>query len=230
MDHSESIRLMAAEKYLLGELAPESREEFEEHFFDCQECALEVRAGAAFVEHSKVLLSEPIAVVSARASTPARANPGWFAWLRPAFVVPVMAALLAVVGYQNLVTYPKLKDETAFVSRPQILASASLINANTRGANKTVISARRGEAFLLFMDIPAETRFSSYVAELDGPTGSSEWSLTIPAEAAKETVPIRVPADHRGAGMYTLVVRGVDSSGGKNSEVARYPFELQIQK
>jgi hypothetical protein len=229
MDHSESIRLMAAEKYLLGELTPEAREQFEEHFFDCQECALEVRAGAAFVEHSKVLLSEPVAVSSARASIPARANPGWFAWLRPAFVVPVMAALLAVVGYQNLVTYPKLKDEMAFVSRPQILASASLMNANTRGANKTVVSARQGEAFLLFVDIPAETRFSSYVAELDGPTGSSEWSLTIPAEAAKETVPIRVPADHRGAGMYTLVVRGVDSSGAKGSEVGRYPFELQVR-
>jgi len=37
MDHGESIRLMAAEKYLLGELAPELREQFEEHFFDCQE-------------------------------------------------------------------------------------------------------------------------------------------------------------------------------------------------
>ena len=49
MDHSESIRLMAAEKYLLGELAPELREQFEEHFFDCQECALDVRAGAALV-------------------------------------------------------------------------------------------------------------------------------------------------------------------------------------
>jgi hypothetical protein len=229
MDHSESIRLMAAEKYLLGELAPESREEFEEHFFDCHECALEVRAGAAFVEHSKVLLSEPVAVSSGRASVPARAKPGWFAWLRPAFVVPVMAALLAVVGYQNLVTYPRLKDEMAFVSRPQILASASLINANTRGANKTVISARQGEAFLLFMDIPAETRFSSYVADLDGPTGSSEWSLTIPAETAKDTVPIRVPADHRVAGMYTLVVRGVDPSGAKGSEVGRYPFELQVR-
>ena len=29
MDHTESIRLMAAEKYLLGELTPEQRDEFE---------------------------------------------------------------------------------------------------------------------------------------------------------------------------------------------------------
>jgi len=228
MDHSESIRLMAAEKYLLGELTPELREQFEEHFFGCQECALDVRAGAALVEHSKVVLSEPVAESVRRpVAVPARA--GRLAWLRPAFVAPVLAALLVVVGYQNLVTYPKLKGEVAVVNRPQILASASLINANTRGAGKTVVTARQGEPFLLFVDIPAETRFSSYVAELDGPHGNSEWSLTIPAETTKDTVPIRVPADHRQAGVYTLVVRGVDSSSGKGVEVGRYPFELQIR-
>jgi Putative zinc-finger len=229
MDHSESIRLMAAEKYLLGELTPESREQFEEHFFDCQECALDVRAGAALVEHSKVVLSESPAVSPVRvpAAVPARA--GWFAWLRPAVVVPVLAALLVVVGYQNLVTYPKLKGEASAFSRPQILASASLINANTRGAGRTVVSVRQDEPFLLFVDIPADPRFSSYVAELDGPAGNSEWSLAIPAETTKDTVPIRVPASHRGAGMYTLVVHGADSSGGKGVEVGRYPFELQIR-
>jgi hypothetical protein len=227
MDHNESIRLMAAEKYLLDELAPETREQFEEHFFDCQECALDVRAGAAFVEHTKVLLSDPVPLTSP-AMAPSRPGRS-LGWLRPALLVPCMAVLLAVVGYQNLVTYPKLKGEVAVANVPQILASASLINANTRGASKTVISARQGEPFLLFVDIPAESRFSSYVAELDGPAGNSEWSLTIPAETTKDMVPIRVPADHHEAGMYTLTVRGVDSSGGKGSEIGRYPFELQIR-
>jgi anti-sigma factor RsiW len=229
MEHTESIRLMAAEKYLLGELTPELRDQFEEHFFDCQECALDVRAGAALVEHSKVVLSEPLAVSSVKMRVPIPAKPGWFAWLRPAFAVPVLAVLLAVVGYQNLVTYPKLKGEVAVFNRPQILASASLINANTRGAGRTVVSARQSEPFLLFVDVPADARFSSYVAELDGPAGNSEWSLTIPAETTKDTVPIRVPAGNRRAGIYTLVLRGVDSSGGKGSEIGRYPFELQIR-
>jgi Putative zinc-finger len=229
MDHSESIRLMAAEKYLLGELTPELREQFEEHFFDCQECALDVRAGAALVEHGKVVLSEPIAEAVVRRPVAVPAKAGWFAWLRPAFFAPVLAALLAMVAYQNLVTYPRLKGEVAVANQPQILASASLINANTRGADKTVVTARKGEPFLLFVDIPADPRFSSYRAELDGPAGNSEWSLAIPAETTKDTVPIRVPADHRQAGVYTLVVRGLDSSGGKGIEVGRYPFELHIR-
>ncbi|HWY57495.1 MAG TPA: zf-HC2 domain-containing protein [Terriglobales bacterium] len=229
MDHGESVSLMAAEKYLLGELSPELREQFEEHFFECPECALDVRAGAALVEHSKVVLLEPITVSAVGAALPGAAKPGWLSWLRPAWVVPVLAVLLLVIGYQNLVTYPKLKGEVAVITRPQILASASLINANTRGEGKTVVSARQGEPFLLFVDIPADPRFSSYLAELDGPAGNSEWLLSIPSEATKDTVPIRVPADHHGEGVYTLVVRGVDSSKPKGIEIGRYPFELQIR-
>ena len=49
MDHNQSTNLMAVEKYLLEELTPEQRDEFEDHFFDCQECALDVQATAAFM-------------------------------------------------------------------------------------------------------------------------------------------------------------------------------------
>jgi len=51
MDHNEALRLQAAEKYVLGELPPPLRDEFEEHFFDCQECALDVTATAGFVNN-----------------------------------------------------------------------------------------------------------------------------------------------------------------------------------
>jgi len=226
MDHSEAVSLMAAEKYLLGELAPESREQFEEHFFGCQECARDVRAGAAFVEHTKVLLATPAPQAS---QAVASGRPGsWLNWLRPALVVPVLAVLLAVVGYQNLVVYPKLKGVVAVLNTPQILPSGSL-NSATRGAGERVVVARQGEPFLLFLDIPPDPHFPSYAAELYGPGGNSEWSLAIPAELAKDTVMIRVPPGQFGAGTCTLVVRGVDPAGGKGPEIGRYPFELQIR-
>jgi len=53
MDHNEAIQLQAAEKYVLGELSPPLRDEFEEHFFDCQECALDVKAAAGFVDNAR---------------------------------------------------------------------------------------------------------------------------------------------------------------------------------
>jgi Putative zinc-finger len=225
MNHDEAVRLMVAEKYLLDELSPELREQFEEHYFECQECALDVRTGTAFVEHSKVALSDsqhphPVAA-------PPQPSAIW-AWLRPA-LVGALAVLLAIVGYQNFVTYPKLKQTVALATTPQILPSASLINVNTRGANRPVVEARQGQPFLLFVDIPGEARFTSYVAELQGPGGNSEWSLNIPADATKETLSIRVPSDDYSSGMHTLVVRGVGPDAS-SSEVGRYPFELQFQK
>jgi hypothetical protein len=38
MTHAEAIRIMATEQYTLGELSQALRDEFEEHFFECQEC------------------------------------------------------------------------------------------------------------------------------------------------------------------------------------------------
>jgi Putative zinc-finger len=223
MDHSESIRLMAAEKYLLGELTPESREQFEEHFFDCQECALDVRAGAALVEHSKVVLSVPVAV-PARVSAAVSAKPGWLARLRPAFALPVLAALLAVIGYQNLVTYPQLK---LAANSPQILPWAS-INVSTRGTSTFQISPRAGQGFHLLVNIPPDSSYTSYTFDLSSPSKRLEWSRTIPAASSDEAQSIYVPGANQEKGIYTLVVRG-STADGKSSDLGRYSIEVQIQ-
>lgn len=49
MGHDEAIQMLAAERYLLDELDHKLREEFEEHLFDCRECALDLRAGVIFL-------------------------------------------------------------------------------------------------------------------------------------------------------------------------------------
>src|SRR6202166_5106760 len=184
MDHDMVVRQKMTERYLLEELEPAARDEFEEHFFDCKECALDVRAGALFVEQSKVVLAEKAEPVAARlpatASVPAMAR--WLTWFRPAVVVPVMVMLLAVIGYQNLVIYPQLQQ--AFNS-PQVLPWAS-VNVGTYGSEGPVITTRRGEGFLLFVRIPPESGYSHYTAELYNPAGKLEWSLTIAAASGKD--------------------------------------------
>ena len=111
MDHPEAIRLMAVEKYLLNELSPELRRSFEEHLFECKECEFDVQAGYAFIDGSKEVLAST-AVEVPKAVVPGKPNQ-WLSWFRPAFAAPVMALLVAVVGYQNLVTVPGLKNEVA---------------------------------------------------------------------------------------------------------------------
>jgi hypothetical protein len=227
MNHDMVVRQKTTERYLLGELSPEVRAEFEEHYFDCPDCALDVRAAALFVEQSKVVLAEEPEPAAARppVTGPAPAKPGWFAWFRPALAAPLMALLLAVVGYQNLVMYPRLRQA---LNRPRILSFAS-VNVGTFGSGGPVISTRSGEGFLLFVRIPPESIYSRYMLELYNPAGLLEWSLAIPATSAQDQWPIQVPGGKREAGSYTLVVHGVTTMG-QDKEVGRASFELQIQK
>jgi len=222
MDHDEAVRQKATERYLLDELDPEVRDQFEEHLFDCQDCALDLRAGAMFVEQTKVILAEPSAVSTARVPA-AATKPGWLAWLRPAFAVPVFALLLAVIGYQNLVTYPQLSQA---VNQPQVGPWAS-VNVSTRGASATVIKIHPGDGFGLLVNLPPEDGFASYTADLYNPAGKKEWSRQI-ATASQETRQIYIPGHNLVSGTYTLVVNGI-TPGGESKEISRHPVDVQIQ-
>ncbi len=52
MDHNEAIQLQAAVKYVLGELSPVQRDDYEEHYFDCAECAIDIKALAKLWQRS----------------------------------------------------------------------------------------------------------------------------------------------------------------------------------
>ncbi len=101
MDHNEAVRLQAAEKYVLGKLPKEQHAAYEEHYFDCPACAEEVKATVAFMESARQVIREEAAqAVDEERLVPAAAQTGgWFGWLlRPAFAVPVFAALLLFIG------------------------------------------------------------------------------------------------------------------------------------
>ena len=223
MDHNEAVRQHATERYLLDELDPELRDQFEEHLFDCQDCALDVRAAAMFVEQSKVILAEP-AVAHSVVKETGKAKAGWFAWLRPAFAVPVFALLLLVIGYQNFVTYPNL---TAAANQPQIGPWAS-VNVSTRGASETAIKTHPGEGFGLIVNLPPEDGFASYAVDLYNPAGKLEWSGPLTAAPAEEGRQIYIPGHNRVPGTYMLAVLGV-TPAGERKEISRHSINLQIQ-
>ncbi len=225
MDHDEAVRHSFTEKYLLNELSPELRDQFEEHFFGCEECALDLRAASTFVERSKGLLTESADKAAVRVPIPAPQPAGWFAWLRPALAVPALALLLIVVGYQNLVTYPQLK---LALSRPQVLPWAP-INTRVRGSITPIITAPRGGSFLLLVNIPPDPRYFRYIADLYNPAGNLEWSLAIPAKLAEDAFPVQVPGANRDGGTYSLALRGI-TAAGQSTEIGRTSFELQIEK
>ena len=221
MDHKDAVRLKATERYLLNELDPDQLDQFEEHLFDCQECALDLRAAAMFVEQSKSMLTEPAKIVT---SETVRKSPGWFAWLRPALAVPALAVLLAVVGYQNLVSIPHSKEAA---SHPEVLPWVSLNIATFGGENREIVKGP-GKGFLLFVRIPPDDTYVRYSADLYNPAGKLEWSTTFAATKDQDQWPIAVPGSDRQTGTYTLKVRGV-TAAGESKDLGSTSFDLKIQ-
>ena len=233
MNHDEAIRLKAAEKYLLGELSAELRDQYEDHYFGCAECAQDIRTGAVFIDNARDVLIPP-SVTELGAEHQSASPGGWWATLlRPAFAVPALALLLLVAGYQNAVTIPHLKNAVSQSETPQTLPSFSLISGNSRGGAPLAISVPAGKPFSFFVDIPPNGGYSSYVCEFQTESGTPELSLNISADEARRTVQLLIPAGRLTSGKHVLVVRGLDSQAKPDADkigVANYPFSFDYTK
>lgn len=221
MDHQQATQLMAVEKYLLQELAPEVRDQFEEHFFDCQECATDLGATVAFMEAAKRefrLNPVPKLAVASKGRS-------GLALLRPVIAWSALAASLLVIAYQNVIVYPHFNSEIAELKAPEILPSLSLVNANSRGGQVAEVTVGASRPFLLLLDIPTQDRFSSYTCLLYSSSGSLSWRLDVSAQLAKDTVSVRVPSAGRPPGEYTLAVQGNTDRGAV--DLQRYRFTLK---
>ena len=101
MTHTKAVESMAPERYLLGEMTDAERLEFEDHFFQCAECAEEMRLSARMADGARA----GDGVYRRDAEPPAIASPLMFPaprrW-RAAVALPYAAAagLALVVGYQ----------------------------------------------------------------------------------------------------------------------------------
>jgi len=232
MEHSQAVEQMAAERYLLNELTPEAREAFEQHFFDCPDCALDLRAAAAFMDEAKVQLP------ALNASAPLRPSPSavkprakrdqWFSWLRPAFAVPVFAALLLLVGYQNLITMPSLRAEA---DQPRLLAWTPLHGA-TRGGARTTITADREHGVDLPIDLtplPGSPAYGSYAFDLVDSQGKTVWTGSIAApvsgESGAQRISLAIPAAMLRKASYTVAVSG-GGANGERTPIDKYTFDL----
>jgi hypothetical protein len=231
MDHSEAVQLRATEKYLLGDLPTDQREAFEDHFFECTECAQDVKAAAVLIDNARSILRE--APVPARNLQQARQN-SWWGWLQPAWGLAAAAAILAVVAYQNLVTIPHLKTEMAAATTPQALTSFNLTTAGSRGTMESQPMVPAGKSSSFYIDIPASDSFAYYSAAVETDSGGRKFAVPVSREQAKDPVQILLPANTLTPGNYVLIVRGVAQastgqpiSAAEGIEIARYPFIVQ---
>jgi hypothetical protein len=231
MNHTEAVDQMAAERYLLNELTSDARNAFEEHAFDCAECAVDLRAGALFVQEAKDQLPGLASsqAKSGEKKTSNRRGFSFFLW-RPAFAVPAMAALLVVVGYQNFVTFPALRR---LATEPQVAPMAAL-RPSARGASRPTFTADRVHGLALPIDLvtePGQKAASSYSFELRDAQGRITWTGTLPAPQQEsdsdQSFSLTIPGGMLRNGSYSLTVTSVTAQGDR-IPVEQYNFDIVV--
>lgn len=236
MDHDQAVKLMAVEQYLLDEMTSELRDEFEEHLFDCAECTVDLRAGSAFIREAKLQLPEMVAPSPAlRPAAPVRPSPAprpksvdWFAWLRPAFAVPVFAAMLGVIAYQNIDTIPSLRASS---SSPRLVPWVSY-HTGTRGAARLDVPADRRQGAVVVIELSQEIPYANYVFDLYDLQGKRSWTETVSSssQAGSGTgmFSLMIPGARLEQGNYTLVISGVTAQGMR-TEIDRHIFDVHFE-
>jgi len=222
MDHHLAIKSQACEKYLLGELSPDLRDAYEEHYFSCAECASQLRMAAELVGAGQQIFAQTPAPAVAR---PVHESGGWLRWFRPAIALPVLATLLLIVGYQNLVIIPQLQESRA----PRVLPMFSLISANTRGETVPEFTTQPNQPVGLYVDVPSDAAYSTYGISLLDPSGKTTPLRSLSyAEAQKTQVLVVNPG--KISGKYILVICGQTNSqpASPPAELARIQFTIDF--
>ena len=233
MNHQDALQEMSVERYLLGELKGASLDRFEEHLFECPECAADVKAGVTFIDAARAELG-----ASRKAAAPQiERSRSWTSWFTSPWTLgPALAACALALCFEIFVVQPHMKVDVAREETPAVLNPLVLANAGARGddAAPTIVAPKHG-SFAVSVDVPTSGGSSGYRCTLLGPDGTPLWQTTLSAEQARDAVLINIPTDRVKEGLNTFLVQGLGlSAGGGDSgtliDLARYQFEVKIQK
>lgn len=229
MDHQEALRLQAVEKYILGELTPALREQFEEHYFDCPECAKELKVMGSFVTASRLVLQDE--EISSRVSPhAARAtHPGWLNWLQPVISLPAIMALTAIVVFQMTIAIRSARKQAAVQTVAEVYETSYRLKGATRGPEAAKIAVRPDESFALDFDFIPSQIFPRYNGSLFDSSGQAVLGFGLNDEQRNKEVHLVIPGGKVRPGSYELVVAGdtgISNQNLKDSEVLRFSFNV----
>jgi hypothetical protein len=242
MTHQQALDKQSVERYLLDEMPEIERYAFEEHLFDCEICAEDVRAGAVMVEGVKAGLRPPAAAGASIPAAPAigtvepresreplapreprelrepRGSPR-SPW-RVALPWAVAASLAVAAAYQTLWVVPALRDQ---IIGPTVLSPVTLRGAS-RGPEPTL--TRPAGVISLAVDlsgVPAGSRLSYDLRAADGRSVASGAAAAPPPGTP---LLLLIPASSLDApGQYVLAVVTGDGPGS-----VEYRFTIESEK
>ena len=212
MTHEEAVEKRTAERYILGELAEPERDQFEEHFFECVECADDIRTLSVLKEGVNAVGAALPATVEAPQRGRSWTEKWNLWWFRPGLAFATIGALAATASFtswQNL----QLRQQVG----PQSVASV-MLRPETRGEASQVDVSHAGSFILLEADLPGasgdltwqvqDSRDSRKVGEGAGiaPQAGASFKVLLPASAME-------------VGTYRLTVRSADGT-----KIWTFPF------
>jgi hypothetical protein len=217
MDHTRATATGAAERYVLGDMTPQERDDYEAHFFDCAECADEVKNAAVFLDNAKPLLvnAEPARWPGSRAS-----------FVPLPFVALAAAVVFVVAGYQALVVVPNLRDQLRDAQR---LQPASWHFLSVSRGDAPVITVTGRERIGVTLSRSFDRSFPFYLCEVRDATGRVVLSEVIPAARPGDELQILLPTDGLQSGRAVIAVAGLESASNRTpaTDYALYPFTLE---
>ena len=223
MDHLQAHDEHLAERYLLREMSAAEAEDFERHYFECEECAAAVEAGEILRANARAVIAERPAISEERQTLWDRLS-RW--WGQPAIFLPVAASLLlgGLALYQGAVTIPALRRAAGAA---RVLPAFQLLGAS-RGEAQRIAIAQGTDAFAVAADIPPDAHFAQYLCELTSSGGQVLFQLTAAAPVAGQPITILVPSGNLRAGSFQLSVFAADGSGKRRDRVGLFAFDLEF--
>jgi hypothetical protein len=202
MEHEDAIRLRSAERYVAGELSPEEQDSFEEHFFDCPECAEEVRWEQIFAANARAVSRERLAPAHRLGF-----RETWQSWFRPR---PLLALSLAanailVIGFGYF-----LATATRGGGGPRFVPSY-FAPPPARALPEPKLIPAGASAFAVHFPAP-DRKSPSYSYEIFSAAGTRESGGVLQASAGEDgDLYLEVPLNRLPAGVHALTI--YDSSG-----------------
>ena len=221
MEHTDADKTRAAERYLLGEMSAVERDDFEEHFFSCNECAEAVRAGAAFADNARAVFREqPHLGRAKRGARAERPAPWWRRWNAPV-LAPAFAALLflCVAGYERVVI-SRLHGQLGQATAVQPLPVFGLKPVFRSPGEQVIAVPPDASWFSLRFDAPEDA--TQLVCEIRDESGVARPAIHVTASRSGDAH-ILLGRSQFPPGGYKLTVR---REGGGPAESREYTFQL----
>jgi hypothetical protein len=201
--HDEAVKTLATERYLLGEMPDGERDAFEEHFFDCPDCADDVRAGGLVQDGVRAgLLGTSRAAAADPRVLPFRTRRGLVTTILP---WAAAATFAVIAGYQAL-GVPRVSSR---VSDGAVALAPVTLRPPTRGAVPDV-QPGPGGVITLAVDLDSLSASSELTWTLTDERGAALGSGRVERSIDMQGMPLLLmirPEMVQGAGLYTLTVK-----------------------